>query len=124
MYVGWFHHHHHHHHPFSTNHPLTHTSLIAAALPAYYTSPLQPCLRTHPTPQVYSVKDLYPGQTLDVTVLDTTSGGLVVAITQNLKGLVPKLHMSDSAGAENKKGSKFKPGKKLAARWVFLCSCA
>jgi ribosomal protein S1 len=67
--------------------------------------------------QVYSVKDLYPGQTLEVSVLDSTPGGLVVAITQNLKGLVPKLHMTDSGGAEPK-ASKFKPGKKLAARWV------
>lgn len=67
---------------------------------------------------MYSVKDLYPGQLLDVSVLDSTPGGLVVAITQNLKGLVPKLHMSDSAGAVSSKGSKFKPGKKLAARCV------
>jgi hypothetical protein len=32
-------------------------------------------------------------------------------------GGVPKLHMTDSGGAEPK-ASKFKPGKKLAARWV------
>lgn len=49
-------------------------------------------------------------------MLDTTPGGLVVAITPNLKGLVPKLHMTDSGGAQPK-ASKFKPGKKLAARW-------
>jgi ribosomal protein S1 len=64
---------------------------------------------------VYSVKDLYPGQTLEVSVLDTTPAGLVVALTPNLKGLVPTLHMTDS-GAAAAKASKFKPGKKLAAR--------
>lgn len=64
---------------------------------------------------MYSVKDLYPGQALEVSVLDSTPGGLLVAITPNLKGLVPKLHMTDSGGAEPKT-SKFKAGKKLAAR--------
>jgi hypothetical protein len=47
-----------------------------------------------------------------------------VAITPTLKGLVPKLHMTDSGagagggGSEggDKKSSKFKAGKKLAAR--------
>uniref|UniRef100_A0A383V4G5 S1 motif domain-containing protein n=1 Tax=Tetradesmus obliquus TaxID=3088 RepID=A0A383V4G5_TETOB len=68
--------------------------------------------------QVYSVKDLYPGQHLDVTVLDATSAGLVVQITPNLKGLVPKTHMSDAGvlAEGSKLPSKLKPGKTLVAR--------
>jgi rRNA biogenesis protein RRP5 len=67
---------------------------------------------------VYSVKDLYPGQHLDVTVLDATSAGLVVQITPNLKGLVPKTHMTDAGVLPegSKLPSKLKPGKTLAAR--------
>lgn len=65
------------------------------------------------------MNDLYPGQPLEVTVLDTTAAGLVVSITKNLKGLVPKLHMTDSGGAAPK-ASKFKQNKKLAARCVFV----
>ena len=68
--------------------------------------------------QVYSVKDLYPGQHLDVTVLDQTSAGLVVQITQNLKALVPKIHMTDTGVPieGSKVPSKLKPGKMVAAR--------
>jgi rRNA biogenesis protein RRP5 len=68
--------------------------------------------------QVYSVNDLYPGQLLDVKVLDLTPAGLVVQITPNLKGLVPKTHMSDAGVLPegSKLPSKLKPGKTLAAR--------
>lgn len=68
--------------------------------------------------QVYSVKDLYPGQHLDVTVLDYTPAGLVVQITQNIKALVPKIHMTDTGVLADgaKLPSKLKPGKTLQAR--------
>lgn len=68
--------------------------------------------------QVYSVKDLFPGQLLDVTVLDATPAGLVVQITQNLKALVPKTHMTDAGVLPegSKLPSKLKAGKTLPAR--------
>jgi hypothetical protein len=82
---------------------------------------------------VYSVKDLYPGQTLEVTVLPDSpaAGGLLVALTPTLKGVVPPLHMTDAAaaaaaGGGSEKGSsssssrKFRPGKTLAARCVVV----
>lgn len=69
---------------------------------------------------MFSVKDLYPGQLLNVTVLDHTPAGVIVSITDTLKALVPRVHMSDTAAAagstDAKIPSKLKPGKTLPAR--------
>jgi rRNA biogenesis protein RRP5 len=71
-----------------------------------------------PCSQVFSVKDLYPGQLLNVTILDHTPAGVIVSITDTIKALVPRAHMSDTAAGSTdaKVPSKLKPGKTLPAR--------
>lgn len=46
--------------------------------------------------QVYSTyADIKPGQNVKGTIVSMINQGLVIAITDTIKGFIPKLHMSD-----------------------------
>lgn len=68
--------------------------------------------------QVFSVKDLYPGQPLTVTLLDHTPSGAVVSISPSLTAFVPRSHLTDGAPPPpgDKLPSRLRTGKALPAR--------